>query len=184
MYKKTKEVYDVVIRYVIILLVALPNLWLFYFIFTPLTIYPVYFLINLFYDASLVGNILLISNYAIEIIPACVAGSAYYLLLILNLSIPNIKLYKRLNMISLSFLTLLIINILRIFLLTLFFLSDSPWFFITHKLFWYLLSIVIVIGIWFTEVKLFKIKEIPLYSDIKFLFEKSILKKVVSKTKK
>lgn len=184
MHKKSKEVYDVIVRYAIILLVALPNLWLFYFIFTPLTVYPVYFLLNLFFDTSLIGNTLVISDYAIEIIEACVAGSAYYLLLILNLSVPKIKLHKRLNMISLSFLSLLIINILRIFLLSLFLLSDSPWFFITHKLFWYLLSIFIVIGIWFIEVKLFKIKEIPFYSDLKFLFEKSILKKIINKTKK
>ena len=177
MYKKTKEVYDIIIRYAIILLIALPNLWLFYFIFTPLTIYPIYFLLNLFYDTSLIGNTLIISDYVIEIIEACVAGSAYYLLLILNLSVSAIKIKKRLSMIFLSFLSLLIINILRIFLLSLFLFSDSPWFFITHKLFWYLLSIVMVIGIWFAEVKLFKIKEVPFYSDMKFLFEHSHLKR-------
>ena len=177
MYKKSKEVYDIIIRYATILLVALPNLWFFYFVFTPLTVYPVYFLLNIFFDSSLIGNTVFIQRYSIEIIGACVAGSAYYLLLILNLSVPKIKLRKRLNMISLSFLSLLIINILRIFLLSLFLLSDSPWFFITHKLFWYLLSIFIVIGIWFTEVKLFKIKEIPFYSDMKFLFKHSHLKR-------
>lgn len=184
MHKKTKEAYDIIIRYAIILLTALPNLWLFYFIFTPLTVYPVYFLLNLFYDTSLMGNILLIKSYPIEVIGACVAGSAYYLLLIFNLSVPKIKLQKRINMISLSFLSLLIINILRIFLLSLFLLSGSFWFDITHKLFWYLLSIVFVIGIWFAEVRLFKIKEIPLYSDIKFLFKSSSLKKIIHKTKK
>ena len=35
---------------------------------------------------------------------------------------------------------------------------------------WYLGSTLFVIGIWFIEVKLFKIKEIPIYSDIKFLY--------------
>lgn len=169
--KVLKQFLDILIRYVTLILVALPNLWIFYFIFTPLTVYPLYFLFNLFFDASLVGNVINIGAYPIELIGACIAGSAYYLLLILNLSTPKITVQKRLKLIFLSFAFFLIINILRIFLLTLMSLSGSSWFDITHKLFWYLGSIVFVIGIWFVEVKLFKIKEIPFYSDMKFLFK-------------
>ena len=80
-------------------------------------------------------------------------------------------------MIALSFILFLIINILRIFFLSLLFISGSSWFDFTHELFWYLVSIVFVVGIWFTEVKLFKIKEIPFYSDLKLLYKKSLLKK-------
>lgn len=173
--KKSRKVYDILIRYSIMIFLGLPNLWFFYFIFTPLTVYPVYFLLNMFFDASLNGNIINIPDYSIEIINACVAGSAYYLLLILNLSIPKIKLSKRIKMIGLSFATLLTINILRIFFLSLF--VDSLWFDITHRLFWYLLSTIFVVGIWFAEVKLFKIKDIPFYSDLKFLFKHSHLKR-------
>ena len=79
-------------------------------------------------------------------------------------------------MIFLSFACLLIINILRIFLLGLVYISGFSWFDIAHKLFWYAGSTIFVIGIWFAEVKLFKIKEIPFYSDIKFLYKKSNLK--------
>lgn len=171
MNKLSKQFLNLLIRYAILIIIALPGLWLFYFIFTPLTVYPVYFLLSLFFDTSLIGNIILISNYfPIELIGACIAGSAYYLLLILNLSIPKIKLQKRAKMILLSFASLLILNILRIFLLSLIFISGASWFDITHKLFWYLGSIVFVIGIWFAEVKFFKIKEIPFYSDIRNLF--------------
>lgn len=177
MNKKSKEIYNIFLRYIIIVLVALPNLWLFYFIFTPLTLYPVYFLLNLFFDVFLTGSIINLQNHVIEIIGACVAGSAYYFLLALNLSIPKIKLQKRLKMIVFSFAFLLIMNILRIFLLSLFFISDSYLFDITHKLFWYFLSTIFVVGIWFIEVKLFKIKEIPFYSDAKFLYKKSSLKR-------
>ena len=177
MNKTQKQFLDIFVRYIILVIVAIPNLWLFYFIFAPLTIYSVYFLLNLFFDASLMSNIILIGKHPIEIISACIAGSAYYLLLILNLSVPKIKLDKRIKMIVLSFASFLVINILRIFLLSLVFLTGSSWFDITHKLFWYLGSVLFVIGIWFAEIRLFKIKEIPFYSDIKFLYKQTNLKK-------
>jgi len=178
MKKISKQFMNILIRYTILIIVALPSLWLFYFIFTPLTVYPVYFLLNLFFDSSLMGHIVLVEDtFPIELIGACIAGSAYYLLLILNLSTPKIKLKRRINMIFLSFTSLLIINILRIFLLSLVFISGSSWFDATHKLFWYLLNIIFVVGIWFTEVKFFKIKEVPFYSDMKFLYKNSTLKR-------
>ena len=177
MNKTSKKFIDILIRYIILIIIALPNLWLFYLIFTPLTIYPVYFLLNLFFDSSLTGNLIIIKNYfPIELIGACIAGSAYYLLLILNLSTPNMKFPKRVKILFLSFVSLLIINILRIFLLSLVFISGSSFFDITHKLFWYIGSVVFVVGIWFAEVKLFNIKEIPFYSDIKLIYSHSLLK--------
>ena len=121
--------------------------------------------------------IILNGQIPIEIVPACVAGSAYYLLLVLNLSILKIKLSDRLKMISLSFLALFIINVLRIFILSTMLLSNFTLFVISHKIFWYLLSTVFVVGIWFWEVKLFKIKEIPFFSDFKFLYKNSLLRK-------
>ena len=180
MNKLSKQFLDILIRYALLIIIALPGLWLFYFIFTPLTVYPVYFLLSLFLDTSLIGNIILISNYfPIELIKACIAGSAYYLLLILNLSVPRIKFQKRVKMILLSFTFLLILNILRIFLLSLMYMSGTSLFDITHRLFWYLGSVVFVIGIWFAEVKFFKIKEIPFYSDVRNLF--SLISKKKSK---
>ncbi|MCK5150134.1 pacearchaeosortase [Candidatus Pacearchaeota archaeon] len=167
-----------IIRYLLLIVFAFPNFWLFYFIFTPLTLYPVYFLLNFFFEPSLIGNsVILVNNSPIELIGACIAGSAYYLLLIFNLAIPKINPVKRIKMILFSFTLLLILNILRIFLLSLMFIAGSSIFDITHKVFWYVGSIVFVVGIWFLEVKLFKIKEIPFYSDIKSLYKKSNLKK-------
>jgi len=172
-----KKSLDILIRYLILILVAIPNLYLFYKIFTPLTIYPVYFLLNVFFEVSLIENVISISGCpVIELIPACVAGAAYYLLLILNLSIPQIKLNKRLKMIIFAFASLLIINIIRVILFSLLFITGFSYFDLAHKLMWYFMSIIFVAGIWFTEVKYFKIKQIPFYSDIKFLYKKSNLK--------
>ncbi|MEJ2267924.1 MAG: pacearchaeosortase, partial [Nanoarchaeota archaeon] len=82
MKEKSKKYLDIFIRYSILIIFSLFNLQIFYFIFKPLTIYPLYFLLSLFFDVSLINNVLLISNqFPIEIIGACVAGSAYFLLL-------------------------------------------------------------------------------------------------------
>lgn len=171
--KDSANILDIVSRYLILVLTSLSGLWLFYFIFTSLTIYPVYFLVNLlFEDVSLFGEIMIVNGLAIEFIRACIAGSAYYLLLILNLSTPKINLKKRVTMILFSFAALLIINIIRIFVLILIFFYGFSFFDITHKFFWYFMSTIFVILIWFAEVKYFKIKEIPFYSDIKYLYKK------------
>ena len=179
MEKLDKNILGMFIRYLALVFVAFPNLWIFYFIFTPLTVYPTYFLLNLFFDASLISEavIMIGQRVPIEIIDACVAGSAYYFLLILNLTTGKIKIKTRIYMVLFAFSLFLIINIIRIFLLSLLAVSGSSFFGITHILFWYLLSTIFVVGIWFAQVKIFKIKEIPFYSDIKFLYRQSRMKK-------
>ena len=173
MKKVPRLVSDFVVRYLILILVAIPNLWLFYLIFTPLTIQVTYFLLGLFFKVSLLNNIIVVAdNFPIQLVKACVAGSAYYLLLILNLSTPNIKIKKRLKMIFFAFLSLFIINILRIFILSVLFVKGTSFFDIAHMLFWYLGSVVFVILIWFIEVKVYKIKQIPFFSDLKSMFKK------------
>jgi exosortase/archaeosortase family protein len=173
MNKEKKQFTSIFIRYALLIIIALPNFFLFYTIFTPLTLYPVYFLLNLFFNATLAGKVFSFNGIAVELIDACIAGSAYYLLLILNLSIPKIKLKKRLKMIFLSFAIFLLINVIRIFAFSIIFAGNYVWFDFAHKFFWYIGSIVFVVGIWFAEVKLFKIKEIPFFSDLKFVYKKS-----------
>ena len=174
MKKEVKKLWNISVRYLILILVGIPNLWLFYFILTPLTIYPVYFLLSFFVDTALFGNIILLNNtIPIEIIKACVAGSAYYLLLILNLAIP-MEIKKRIKLLLFSFLSLLVLNILRIVFLSLLFVSGASSFDITHRLLWYIGSTILVVLIWFTGIKIFKVQGIPFYSDLKDL---GVLKK-------
>ena len=169
---------NIFLRYFILILIALPGLFIFYFIFTPLTVYPVYFLLGLFFDVTFLSKInILINNIPIELISACIAGSAYYLLLVLNLSTPKIKLKKRICAILFSFAAFLILNILRIFILSSLAVTGFSYFNVTHTIFWYGFSTIIVVAIWFVEVKIYKIKEVPFYSDIKFLYKKSLMKK-------
>ncbi len=178
MVRKKGVFLDIILRYLVLVLIALPGLFIFYFIFTPLTIYPVYFLLGLFFDVIILSKInILVNNIPIELISACIAGAAYYLLLVLNLSTPKIKLKKRVYAILFSFAAFLILNILRIFILSFLAVTGFSYFNATHTISWYGLSTIIVVGIWFAEVKIYKIKKIPFYSDIKFLYKKSLIKR-------
>lgn len=174
MKRPARYISGIISRYLILIIVAIPNLWLFYAIFTPLTTHPVYWLLSLFYNSSILNDNIIIINQAIsiELTKACIAGSAYYLLLILNLSTPGIKVKKRINMLLLAFASFFVVNILRIFSLSIVAVSGSSFFDITHRIFWYALSTIFVVAIWFAEVKAFNIKAIPFYSDMKTLYKR------------
>lgn len=156
------------LRYIILLglMFTLPVI---YKILTPLTVYSTGFLLKLFYQVSILGDIIAIfPNTTIQIIAPCVAGSAYLLLLILNLTVsmkPRTRVYSILFSVALLF----ILNVLRIFLLAVLLVNNSQFFDFTHKLFWYVLSTVFVVGIWLLTVYMFKIKQIPIYSDLRYL---------------
>ncbi len=176
------KAYLIFFRYLLIALLGLGNAFLFYFIFTPQTIYPTYFILNTLYSTELLERTILIhlsQTYQINIIDACIAGAAYYLLLILNLATP-LPVKKRIYSLLFSFTLLLIFNILRIIILSIMFVSNSLAFDFTHKFFWYVLSTIFVVVIWFLTVFLFKIKDIPVYTDINYIYR--IIKKKKSKT--
>jgi len=169
--KKEENIFLIPLRY-ILLLCFMFSLPLIYKIFLPLTIYPVFGLLKLIFNqVNVIHDVLIINlDKFIQIIPACIAGSAYLLLLILNLSV-QMPLKKRFYSIIFSFLFLLVLNIIRIFFLAILYYYDVALFDFTHKLFWYILSTVFVIIIWFLTAKIFAIKKIPVYSDIKFLIK-------------
>lgn len=172
-----KNIYEIFFRYFISIIAYLGNLKIFYIIFTPLTIYFSYFLLNVFFESSLINSTININGLEITLINACIAGSAYYLLFILNLSTPNIKIEKRLLILAFSFSLLLIFNVFRIFFLAILFMYNCAYFEIVHSIVWHLISGALVILIWFFQIYFFKIKSIPFYSDLKFLYKLSFNKK-------
>ena len=167
---KKESILFIFLRYIFLLLIALPRLDLFYLVFTPLTIYPVYFLLSLFYTPFLAGNLISINSVSISLVNACIAGSAYYLLLILNLSVP-MHWKKRIYSLAFSMLSFLILNIIRIVMFSILLINSFQYFDITHKIFWYLLSGVFIFLIWIATIKLFKIKDIPFYTDLKGIYQ-------------
>ena len=181
--KKDSNIRGIILRYISILLITL----FFYFssipekVLTVLTLYPLNFILNLFTDTLIFENSLVISNFIIDIIPACVAVSAYLLLFILNFITPMTS-KTRLKSILFSLLALWLLNLLRILFLAYLFMVHYSNFEFIHKFIWYFASTMLVVLIWLATCYLFKIKSIPVYSDIIYLLDskekvKSIRKK-------
>lgn len=165
-----KSLIEILVRYILLLIIGGVVYFtdIFYKILLPLTLYPIKFLLSLSYDIIVIGTRILVDDVVIEIIPACVAVSAYLLLIILNLALP-MDLKTRIYSLFTSIFALLLLNILRIYVLSLVLIIGSPSFDILHSVFWYGLSTILVVGVWFLTIWLYKIKKIPGYSDIKFL---------------
>jgi exosortase/archaeosortase family protein len=115
----------------------------------------------------------IIKGQVIEIVPACVALSAYILFSILILSTKDLRLIKTLKFLIYGSLAILIINIIRIDVLiyALIFMG-SRLFEPVHLLFWKVLSGVVVVVIWIYLTRKYNITEIPIYSDVKYLINK------------
>ncbi|MBT4135827.1 pacearchaeosortase [archaeon] len=170
--KKTDEknkIYMILTRYILLLLLSF-SLSLIYKILTPLTINTAFILLKQFIPTILIsGNLLIIPlDKVIEINQACVAGSAYLLLILINLTVP-MALRKRIYTLLFSLITLFIINILRILIFTILYNNNFKYFTLTHNIFWVFLSTIFVVLIWLLTVKVFAIKDIPVYTDIKYL---------------
>lgn len=172
-----KKIKSILIRYFLVLIVAFGNLYLFYKIFTPLTIYSVFLLLFPFFEINIFDNFLILNNKNFEFVSACIAGAAYYLLFVLNLSTPNIKIKTRIKIILLMFLSFFLINVLRIIFLIFISFYSFQYFSLVHKFLWYFLSVFAVFGIWFFSSKCYKIKYFPFIDDFKFIYKKSLFNK-------
>ena len=162
------------------LLIGAGNLYVIYKLLTPLTIHVLNAVLSIFTDTLLIGNIIHMTNIGIEIVPACVAGSAFYLLLLLLMSTADIKPQTRTKAIITAFAMLFALNLLRILILIP--MATAAYFETVHWISWHLVSVVFVVGIWVAIVKIYKIKKIPIYSDIKYI--RSLIKPKKSKRKK
>lgn len=164
------KAYFLLSRYLIALLIAISGFSIIYLVMTPLTLYPVYFLTSLIYPVSQLGsNSFLLGNIPINLIPACISGAAYYLLIVLNLTTP-MELNKRLRSLLFLISSLLILNIIRIFIFTLLAINNSSYFDIAHLGTWYFGSTIMLVFLWFINIRIFKINSIPVYTDFKNLY--------------
>lgn len=143
---------------------------IFYKVLIPLTLYPSFYILNLFYKASLQGQTILVNSHALIFIPACAALSAYILLAILILLTKDIKLKTGIKMFFLGSLIIFIANVIRIETLIFILVNGGRNYFETLHLFiWKVLSSIFVAIVWIFLIKFYKIKSIPLVSDIKYL---------------
>ena len=161
------EIRQLITRYLLILL-AIFSFNLIYLILLPITIYPVYFILNLFYQVNLQGTSFFISGKEIEIIRACVGASAVLLLIILNLATPKINIKKRTKLFSFGIISFLIFNWLRIIVLSTLFISGALIFEQIHFFTWYFINTLAVFAIWIISIKFFKINKNKLLFELGF----------------
>jgi len=180
MNKQSKRVLGLFVRYFSLLLIGVGNLYIFYKFLTPLTIRSVSSILSIFSRVSTNANYIIFKGTIIHIVPACVAGAAFFLLFLLLFSTAEIKPLKRFYALITSLAILFIFNILRI--ISLAYLIKTPYFQSVHWIFWHLLSTILVVLIWIFIIKIYKIKDIPVYSDIVYL--KGLIKKPKEKTKR
>lgn len=166
-----KQVLFLFVRYLFLLLISWNSLWLIYLIVTPLTVQTSLFFIQQFYiNATLLGNTtIFFKGYYASLVPACIAGAAYYLLLILNFATP-MSAKKRLFAVLITMVGFFIANTARIVIFAVLFEQGYKYFDLTHQLTWYLGSTLLVVILWFLTIFILKIKEIPGYTDLKSLY--------------
>jgi exosortase/archaeosortase family protein len=153
---------SILARYLLVVLLGLGNLFIFYWIFTNPTILASKLILSLFGDVAHIDTFIIFKHSVLDIAKACVAGSAYFLLFLLAMSVP-IDLRKRIKLIAFCFGVFFIVNVLRIVFMGL--ILQTPLFNTLHLFLWNIFSTIFVILIWFSAVKIFKIKAIPFYTD-------------------
>ena len=158
----------------ILLAVVIP-IQLFYFVFKPITIglsEAVFRIIG--YSTSVVGDYILVNNKLFEFVPACIAASAYYLLILLILFTKDINFILGFKLFISGAALLLGMNILRIFILVLVLIKYGVNYFeAVHLFFWTFIASVFVVLVWIFLIKWYGIKSIPVYSDVKYFIKLS-----------
>ncbi len=164
-----KYPYRLILRITLALIIAL-NYNLFLKILTPLTIYPSYLFIKLIDSPTLTNNTIIISTHSLIFTPACIASSAYLLITLLTLLTRKINFKKTIKVLLTGYALILAGNLLRIFILAIILIKiDQNLFHIIHLTFWEFISTIYVALTWIILTKIYKIKTIPVYSDISFL---------------
>lgn len=159
-------------RYIALVVISFPDLHLISYLVSPLTIFPVFWILS-FLDplsAVLSSTDIFFKTHTISLVSACIGVSAYFLLIILNLSTP-MHLSKRIKSLVFLILSFLILNIARIVIFALLLANGFQYFDIAHQVVWYFGSTIMVILLWFGNVWLFNIRAIPIYTDIKSIFD-------------
>ena len=171
-----REAGYMLLRYLIALILGI-FIWIFYIIFTPVTEALSYFMLNAIYPGAVFeGNLIILGAYSIKLIPACIAGAAYYLLFLINMATPMAHL-TRIKSLVFLFVSFLGLNVLRIVLFSVLFVNNYKYISFAHEVSWYLGSTVLVVIIWFLNVWAFRIKGRPFIDDVKNILNDAVPRK-------
>jgi exosortase/archaeosortase family protein len=160
------------LRYIVtFLIILLRDFW--YLILSKVTIWVSYGLLFLYLPIILVDNSVIVNSVTFEFIEACIAVSAYLIFVSLALLTRNLSSKRRVKIIGIGLLSIFIVNILRIqILINVYFVFGKNYFDSIHLLFWHILSSVFVFLLWVYLTKRYKVKSIPVYTDLKYLLKK------------
>jgi len=152
----------------------------------PITIYLSYFLLSIIQQNVILNSpYIIINGVTTKFVTACAAVSAYYLLMLLVLLTKDIRPLTRLKMFFLGSLIILIVNTIRVVILLLILSYRNQNLFETvHIAFWMLIGSIIVALTWIYLVKRYKVRSIPVYSDLKYLFQQTKIYKSLKLNKK
>ena len=120
-----------ILRYFILLIIALFGLPILTKILSFLTIKAVFIILNIFYTTNISEDVIIFNSIAIRLIPACIAVSAYYLLLIFNLT-NSMGLKTRTKSIFFLLISFFTINLIRIITIAIIFERGYKYFDLIH----------------------------------------------------
>ncbi len=148
------------------------------FVIMPLTAYASYPFLFLLFNASIYKNIISFGSFSLEIAEACAALEAYILLGMLLLLTKDIGLKNGVKMFFAGSLLILGANILRIILIA-FILNNFSvnLFSAIHFYLWNFVSGIYVALVWIFLAYRFKVRNIPVYDDLIFLWKNSVFSK-------
>ena len=142
-------------------------------IFYSFTIYLPYILMKLVnYQVFIARPYLITSSNYIRFSEACAAVSAYFLLLLLIVLTKDIKLKTRIKIFLLGSVIILSVNLVRIVVLIAVLETQGfDAFQQTHDILWIIFGSLLVALTWIFLINHYKVKSIPIYSDLKYLLE-------------
>ncbi len=163
----------------ILMITPLIGLNIFNFLLKDITLYLTYMSMKAFgYGIIIQGDLIIIGEYTLKFITACTATSAYYLLAVLILLTKDISLKKGIKTFFVGALLILLMNLVRIDILLVVLVEKGINMFESlHIVFWEVISSLYVGGLWIFLIKKFRIKTIPVLSDMKELYKKAKKKK-------
>jgi|SRR3989344_7866623 len=162
---------QLIIRLIFAIIIPFP---IFYPILFPVTVYISLFLLRITgLSPLLVKDTIIIGETIITFIPACIAASAYYLLFILIMLTKDISFKTAFKLFFYGSALIMFMNIIRVYIAILVLMKFGVNYFdAIHIFFWLGISSFYVALVWILLTKIFKIKTIPVYSDIIYLYRR------------
>ncbi|MBS3108771.1 pacearchaeosortase [Candidatus Woesearchaeota archaeon] len=146
-------------------------------IFYILLLKPTLYVSSIFlssYKPIITNDAIIINNIVLKFISACIATLAYVLLLLLILLTKDLGFKNGVKLFLTGSIIIFIANIIRVdFLIYAYFEYGSNLFSKLHLFIWQFLSGIFVAFVWVFLSYIYKIRNIPVYDDIKELYNRS-----------